>query len=149
VLARLTDAPVVSFEFDPVAIARMRRNLALNPTLAARVEIRDAYVSYETNSAAHAWTLDDLVEREHLPPPDLLKIDVEGAEAGVLRGASNVLVRRPHLIIETHGPAIERECVELLVAHGYNPRIVTQRRHLREHRALDNRWLIAEGEPRA
>ena len=33
-------------------------------------------------------------------PPDVLKIDVEGAEALVLAGARNVLACRPHLIIE-------------------------------------------------
>jgi hypothetical protein len=65
----------------------------------------------------------------------------------VLQGAANVLRRRPHLVIETHGPAIERECAEILIGHGYAPRIVTQRPRLREHRAPDNRWLIAEGRP--
>jgi hypothetical protein len=147
VLARLTGQPVVSFEFDPAGVERMRRNLALNPPLADRVEIRQVYLSYEANAALGAATLDEVVTRDGLAPPDLLKIDVEGSESHVLQGATGVLRRRPHLVIETHGPTIERECVELLIAHGYKPRVVTQRRRLREHRAPDNRWLIAEGRP--
>jgi hypothetical protein len=125
----------------------MRRNLALNAPLAGRVEIRRVYLSYERNDALGAATLDEVVAGDRLAPPDLLKIDVEGAESRVLHGAADVLRRRPHLVIETHGPTVERECVEILLGHGYTPRIVTQRRRLREHRAADNRWLIAEGRP--
>jgi hypothetical protein len=147
VLARLTQRPVISFEFDPAGVERMHRNLALNPPLADRVEIRQVYLSYERNDALGAATLDEVVAGDRLAPPDLLKIDVEGAESRVLQGAAVVLRRRPHLVIETHGATVERECVEILRAHGYTPFIVTQRRRLREHRAPDNRWLIAEGEP--
>lgn len=147
VLARLTGQPVVSFEFDPTAVERMRRNLALNPQLADRVVIREVYLSYERNAALGAATLDEVVASDGLTAPDLLKIDVEGSESHVLQGAQQILRRRPHLVIETHCLAIERECAEILAAHGYTPRVVTQRRRLREHRAPDNRWLIAEGRP--
>jgi hypothetical protein len=148
VLARLTDRPVVSFEFDPAGVERMRRNLALNPELAPLVDIREHYLSYETSDATGAAALDDVVARDGLAPPDLLKIDVEGAEAGVLQGAAEVLRRRPHLVIETHGHAVERACVDVLAPLGYRPLVVTQRRWLREHRAGDNRWLVAQGDPR-
>jgi hypothetical protein len=148
IFARLTGEPVVSFEFDPLGIERMRANLALNSTIAPLIDIHEVYVAYETNPAAGADTLDAIVAREKLVPPDLLKIDVEGAEAGVLRGAGELLRRRPHLIIETHGAAVERDCIDILERVGYRPRIVNQRRWLREHRAADNRWLIAEGSPR-
>lgn len=147
VLARLTREPVASFEFDPRGIARMRRNLALNPQLAPLVAIHPYFVSYETNAELGAVTLDEAIERCRLAPPDLLKIDVEGSEAAVLRGAGDALARRPHLIIETHGADVERACVEILAPLGYRLLVVTQRRWLREHRAADNRWLIAEGAP--
>jgi hypothetical protein len=47
--------------------------------------------------------LDTLVAAEGLPAPDLVKIDVEGAEAAVLDGAAEILQRtRPGLLIELH-----------------------------------------------
>jgi FkbM family methyltransferase len=56
--------------------------------------------------------------------PDLVKIDVEGAEAHVLRGMSGVLDdSRPRLIIEMHdmyfGPQIRDETFAVLHQHGY------------------------------
>jgi hypothetical protein len=144
VLAGLTGAPVVSFEFDPAGIARMRRNLALNPDVAALVRVEQAYLADADDPAAGAARLDTLVERLGLPWPGLLKIDVEGAEAAVLRGAPRVLERRPALVVETHGAEVERACADVLAPLGYRIRVVTQRRRFREHRAPDNRWIVAE-----
>jgi hypothetical protein len=147
VLARLTGTQVVAFDFADEAIERIQRNLAHNPELAAQVRICRSYVAFETNPHTGAATLDDLLTEHDLPAPDLIKIDVEGAEAWVLQGARGLLGRRrPHLIIETHSAELERECAELLLTLGYRPRVVTQRRRLREPRGtLANRWLVAEG----
>jgi len=49
-------------------------------------------------------TLDDFA-REHVVP-DTIKIDVEGAESNVLKGAEKLFTHsRPHLICEVHDPA--------------------------------------------
>lgn len=54
--------------------------------------------------------------------PDLIKIDVEGAEADVLRGAIDILRhRRPTLLLSTHGPEARRQCMDLLTVLGYEP----------------------------
>jgi FkbM family methyltransferase len=64
--------------------------------------------------------LDALVASGELPPPDVLKIDVEGAEGSVLRGARTVLAdNRPGIFLSTHGPELHRECTELLRSFGY------------------------------
>jgi FkbM family methyltransferase len=48
--------------------------------------------------------LDTLFSQGRLLPPDLIKVDVEGAEAMALRGARQLLLQhRPGLIIELHG----------------------------------------------
>lgn len=48
--------------------------------------------------------LDNLLAEGAVAPPNLMKIDVEGAEAGVLEGAAETLRRcRPLLIIDLHG----------------------------------------------
>lgn len=52
--------------------------------------------------------------------PALLKIDVEGAEAAVLRGAAGLLrASRPALLLSTHGDAPKEACFALLRSHGY------------------------------
>jgi FkbM family methyltransferase len=48
--------------------------------------------------------LDSIMATERLPTPDLIKIDVEGAEADVLNGAARTIMSmRPALLIELHG----------------------------------------------
>lgn len=51
--------------------------------------------------------------------PSLLKIDVEGGEIVVLRGASRSLASRPHILLSTHSDALRNECLDLLRSRGY------------------------------
>lgn len=55
---------------------------------------------------------------EHFPRPDVVKIDVEGAEALVLSGATSLLARRPILICEVADINADR-VGDLLRPHGY------------------------------
>lgn len=51
---------------------------------------------------------------------DLLKIDVEGFEVDVLKGAENTICRfKPRIIIETHSKELRKKCHEFLSSHGY------------------------------
>ena len=50
------------------------------------------------------WPLDVLVEKLKLTPPDVIKIDAEGAECDILEGARTTLTKyRPALYVELHG----------------------------------------------
>lgn len=65
--------------------------------------------------------LDTLIDVNHLPVPDLVKIDVEGAEVAVLKGArGSIKVGRPIMLIELHGTndgvSIELESLNYLSA---------------------------------
>jgi FkbM family methyltransferase len=65
-------------------------------------------------------TLDSMVASGALKPPQLLKIDVEGAEASVLRGAAKALrnsVRE--IFVELHHVEARQECERLLAEAGF------------------------------
>lgn len=47
-----------------------------------------------------AMTLDTVVEQRKFPLPDFVKIDVQGAELDILKGASRVLEHAQHVILE-------------------------------------------------
>jgi len=64
--------------------------------------------------------LDTLVETQELPKPDVIKLDVEGAEALALQGAKSLLSRhRPRLVIELHGADVARQVLQVLWSVGY------------------------------
>ena len=66
-------------------------------------------------------SLDDLVLKKQIPPPDYMKIDVEGAELLVFKGARLVLINYyPTIFLATHGVEVHKECCEFLKEIGYN-----------------------------
>jgi len=68
--------------------------------------------------------LDDLI-RQGARPPTFIKVDVEGSEAAVLRGARAILTKhRPVLLIELHTPAQDVAVGTLLKDLGYTARRV-------------------------
>jgi hypothetical protein len=139
VLARLTGSGVVSFDADPVACRRMRANFALNRE-GAQIQVVEAMVG----APGADITLDDYAVK--FGPPGFVKIDVDGGELDVLRGAEKILSdHRPSLIVETHSRELEQLCGRFLARRGYRPLVVKQRTVWRERRPDDNQWLVAEG----
>lgn len=66
-----------------------------------------------------AKTVDTLVNDLNIRP-DFMKIDVEGHEEKVLKGAAMTLVEhRPNLLIEFHSPELYQYCTELLKSLKY------------------------------
>ena len=66
-----------------------------------------------------ATSLDEFVYEENHPPPDFIKLDVEGAEGKAVSGARRLLAeRRPGLLLEIHG-APGREVWEILRELNY------------------------------
>lgn len=84
--------------------AEGRRNLQLAP-LTTQVPCR---------------RLDTLMAEGKLPLPDVIKVDVEGAEGLLLRGAAGLLRERgPRLLVELHGPEPARDVLTFLHGLGY------------------------------
>ncbi|MGI8431718.1 MAG: FkbM family methyltransferase [Chthoniobacterales bacterium] len=64
-------------------------------------------------------TLDSAVARLQLQP-DVVKIDVEGAELRVLAGAETLLAQtRPAILLSTHSDALRTACLRLLAEKDY------------------------------
>lgn len=70
-------------------------------------------------------TLDKIVESKNFKYPDLIKIDVQGCELDVLKGATNVLKYCTHLIIELQhlqyntGAPLSTESIPFIESLGF------------------------------
>jgi FkbM family methyltransferase len=138
-------ASVLALEPHPLNADRLRRHVALND---APVEVvqravagRPGMVELQVgpSSGTHklaevdgprwrdaasgerlqveAVTLDGLLERHS--PPNLVKLDVEGAELEVLRAAPRVLRHAATVVVETHSAELRRDVAGLLGDAGF------------------------------
>ncbi len=93
-----------------------------NPNLSPRAKElfpEESKVKFKTN------TLDEIVSLNHLPKPDMIKMDVQGAELDVLKGAQDTLQSVNHLILELQhtdynlGAPKAQEVIEYLETIGF------------------------------
>lgn len=86
----------------------------------------DRYEERETRS------LDSIVKERGFPPPDFIKIDVQGAELDILRGATKTLQSVTHMIVElqhvqyNQGATLSSESLPIIESMGFTcvkPRI--------------------------
>lgn len=65
-------------------------------------------------------SIDEEVQAGRLPPPQFIKMDVEGAEFLALQGARHTLSQhRPTVLLSVHSEDLRRSCSELLRQIGY------------------------------
>jgi len=65
-------------------------------------------------------SLDDFVYRDGNPPPDVIKMDIEGGEVLALEGMMRLLTNvRPLIFMELHGPEASRTAWDTLTDAGY------------------------------
>jgi hypothetical protein len=144
-IAKRTGARVAAFECDPEYVLLMQGSFDLNPVLAPLIEPVLAFVGDEPGHLS----LDEWAYSSEGFLPDFVKIDIEGGEVEALQSAHRLLIeQRPALIVEVHSVQLEQRAGALLVAHGYQPLIVSQRKVLPDWRPLaHNRWLVAAKPP--
>jgi hypothetical protein len=71
-------------------------------------------------------TLDDVVQSNHFPLPDLIKIDVQGAEIDILKGATQTLAQTQRLIVElqstqyNRGAPLVTNSLPWIESHGWS-----------------------------
>jgi len=92
-------------------------------------------------------SLDDLLR--NAAEPIFIKMDIDGGELNALKSGNDTLKGcNCLLVVETHSPELERDCIAYLESLGYACRIIPNawwRAILPEERPLDhNRWFAAE-----
>lgn len=66
-------------------------------------------------------SLNDFVLKNPDLIPDCIKIDVEGSEYDVLKGASHIISNnKPKIFLATHNEFIHKKCVDFLKSYNYN-----------------------------
>lgn len=103
---------------------RGRREFLFDPARSCQGKLADAEPGWTVPAAevieVETIALDDLAG-EGLQPPSLVKIDVEGGAAAVLRGARELLTEiGPTLYVEIHGPEERAALRDLVMAAGYS-----------------------------
>lgn len=142
-MQKLTQGYIYSFEPTPSAISVLKETIALN-NVADHIEVIPAAVSDKNGKARFSLapqpaavinslvqyertanldtcevdvvTVDEFVKQRNLKI-DFIKVDAEGAEFGVLRGASDTIgVQRPFMILALHPSAIaaRNETLEMI-----------------------------------
>ncbi|MFN3309371.1 MAG: FkbM family methyltransferase [Anaerolineales bacterium] len=138
---------VIAFEPFPENVERLKQNLSANANLAPMEVVAAAVVdktgtvtflvgpSDDTGHVADASegemrpgktltvegiALDGLVFEQGYPPPQVIKLDIEGGEVTALRGMRRLLSEvHPLLLLETHSQACAETVWELLTQAGY------------------------------
>jgi FkbM family methyltransferase len=140
-LNRLTNVRVID---EGVSDAPGKATLVFDPLMPGAGTAEQAIARQITSSVDGARTveitvlpLDDHVETKALPPPDVIKIDIEGLEFPALRGMVSVLAKySPDLYIEMHGATVKEKLenaqavVGFLDAHAYKIFDVENKRYL-------------------
>lgn len=99
-----------TFEFE----ANNNRGGRLATSSAVNSESSTQSISVEV------FTIADVIREKQLGSPELLKIDVEGAELEVLKGIGNHVASVKAIHLETHGPGLRAECLRWLRDNGFS-----------------------------
>jgi FkbM family methyltransferase len=138
---------VVAFEPLPLNLRHLRRHLKVNGC--GNVTVVDACVGERSGESGFQpgagsgrghmaddgpmlvpmVSLDAFSAEGDVPAPACIKIDVEGAEYSVLKGAESVIdTARPTILLSIHGNEVRRQCIDFLVKHGYRLQPMGDRR---------------------
>jgi FkbM family methyltransferase len=138
---------VFAFEALPSNVEQLRRNVALNGMDARVTVVASAATqaagpvrflvhasggmgkvagsagrqdSYQSEVTVSGISLDEFVYIQGNPPPQVVKMDIEGGEIMALPGMHRLLAEaRPLMLMELHGPESCRVAWETLTAAGY------------------------------
>lgn len=142
---------VAAFEPLPRNIHYLKEHLRLNrcenvTVLEAAVAERSGITFFEESTNNYMGSLsskgrleikvvslDNLVSKGEIPPPDYMKIDVEGSEMLVLSGAKSLLAQyHPTIFLATHGNKVHQQCCKFLKSIGYDLQSINEKQNIYE-----------------
>lgn len=129
---------VIAFEPAPKNLNYLKKHLQINSVInvevvEAAVSDRHGHVRLSSGPSSSMWhidaqgelevqtvSLDELVLNAKLPPPNVIKMDIEGAEFLALNGSARVVKEfHPVLLLSTHGIDVHQKCCRFLKSAGY------------------------------
>lgn len=129
---------VVAFEPVPKNLMYLKKHLQINSIsnvaiVEAAVSDRQGHGRLSSGPSSSMWhldaqgelgvqtvSLDELVLNARIPPPSLIKMDIEGAEVLALNGSARVVSEfHPIFVLSTHGVDVHQGCCRFLESAGY------------------------------
>lgn len=133
-----SNGKIYAFEPSEVNAKLFRKHMELNGVgeyklFEAAVSDKEGVLSFKKTSTTVAGKLDEegeskvnvvklskLIADGTIAMPDLIKMDIEGAEINVLRDLKDILTnKKPVMFVSTHGKQVHLGCVDLLKEMGY------------------------------
>lgn len=137
---------VVAFEPLPRNLFYLKEHLRLNriqnvTVIEVAVSSSCGVISFDEGSSSYTGhissqgeiqvdtvALDELINREQIPLPTHIKIDVEGAEMSVFSGARAMLtLAQPIIFLATHGDEVHQQSCQFLESLGYRLKAIGAR----------------------
>ncbi len=129
---------VISFEPFPDNVRYLKRHIQINQcdnvtVVESAVSMESETLLFEESGSSYTGSLsekgtlevtsvrlDDFISDGN-PPPDYMKIDVEGEELNVFFGARSLILKyHPVIFLATHGITVHHQCCALLREMGYS-----------------------------
>lgn len=130
---------VFAFEPLPKNIGYLKKHIKLNKCenveiIEAAVSDKEGRVNFLENESGPAGKigkegslkvisviLDNLLEEKKILPPNVIKIDIEGAELEALKGMKKIFQKyRPAVFLAVHNETLYKNCLNFLNSLNYN-----------------------------
>jgi len=129
---------VIAFEPFPINLLHLKRHISANKCRNVRIiescvgdregtaMFDDSFgtgtvrLSEKGSLTVPITTLDILIITKVIPPPRIVKMNIEGAEVAALTGAEEMIRQyHPAFLISLHGKDMEEGCIAILKKFGY------------------------------
>jgi len=136
---------IYAVEADVKFCSQLKNTISRNVLHDSEIKILNYLIADVVDMPNRKVTIDYLVFDKKYTPPNLVKMDIEGAEYLAFLGAINVIRKYfPKIIVEVHSEELKEKCQLLLEREGYKVTIVNQNNFFPLRSLPYNGWLCGE-----